>query len=349
MSRTRALTRARTRCRAVPPARGIGLLAATCLLALGACGGDEPEEETSSDGTGTPPAAQGPQTWPLTGLPVPEGESAERPHPVIVAKVDNSGNAPQAGLSAADLVVEELVEGGTTRLAAFFYSELPAEVGAMRSMRASDIGIVSPVDADIVTSGAAPITRKRISGAGIDYIGENRPGFRRDDGREAPYNLMADLTVIAERREQEPARPPDYLSWGAADASLGGRPVKAFDVRFSFAHTTSWTWTGEDYRREPEHAPADDVFLPDTVLVLEVRITDAGYRDPAGNPVPETVFEGRGDAMIFSDGSMVRGTWSKEALDQPLVLSTNAGELKIPAGRVWIELVPAKDGKVTLR
>jgi hypothetical protein len=46
-----------------------------------------------------------------------------------------------------DLVVEELVEDGVTRLAAFYYSQLPSKVGPVRSMRASDIGIVSPARA----------------------------------------------------------------------------------------------------------------------------------------------------------------------------------------------------------
>ena len=67
----------------------------------------------------------------------------------MVAKIDNTyASAPQIGLGEADMVVEELVEGGLTRLAAFYYSEIPGDVGPVRSMRASDIGIVSPVKAD---------------------------------------------------------------------------------------------------------------------------------------------------------------------------------------------------------
>ena len=47
---------------------------------------------------------------------------------MIVTKIDNtSSSAPQVGLGSADLVVEELVEGGFTRLAAFYYSEVPAD------------------------------------------------------------------------------------------------------------------------------------------------------------------------------------------------------------------------------
>ena len=83
------------------------------------------------------------------------------------------------------------------------------------------------------------------------------------------------------------------------------------------------------------------------MLVLRVRVGDAGYRDPAGNPVPETKFEGTGKAMVFHKGRVVRGTWTKSKVDSALTLKTQAGELTIPAGHVFIELVPTNGGNVT--
>ena len=110
------------------------------------------EGDDSSDGAKKPASQQvaGSEeiaaTWPLTGLPVTGDEDAAKTYPVLVTKIDNTyASAPQLGLGKADMVVEELVEGGLTRLAAFFYSQLPTKVGPVRSMRASDIGIVSPV------------------------------------------------------------------------------------------------------------------------------------------------------------------------------------------------------------
>ena len=44
---------------------------------------------------------------------------------------------------------------------------------------------------------------------------------------------------------------------------------------------------------------------------------------------------------------MIRGTWSKKDLTSPLELSTKQGDLTVPAGRVWIELVPAVNGDLT--
>ena len=41
----------------------------------------------------------------------------------------------------------------------------------------------------------------------------------------------------------------------------------------------------------------------------------------------------------------MRGTWTKKSRSHPVSLSTAAGPLKVPAGHIWIELVPIdKDG-----
>ena len=204
-----------------------GLAAGSLVLA--GCGGDD------ADGSEAPAAEPGasnshtegePDTWPLTGETVDKGDSAEQKHPVLVLKMDNTSSSdPQVGLSSADLVVEELVEGGMTRLAAFYYSDIPGDVGPVRSMRASDIGIVSPVGGSIVTSGAASVTLERIRDAGIDYYSEGSPGFFRDDSRSAPYNLFTDMGAVAKNAAHPKTRPDDYLPWGTEDDLPKGRPA----------------------------------------------------------------------------------------------------------------------------
>jgi hypothetical protein len=320
-------------------------------LVLAACGGDE--ESPTDEGPEAQEIAGGStleQTWPLTGLDVEGDDSSAQTHPVMVTKIDNTeSSAPQQGLGSADLVVEELVEGGMTRLAVFFYSEIPGEVGPVRSMRASDIGIVSPVDARVVTSGAAPVTINRISDAGITFYGEGAPGFARASDRSAPYNLMADLSALVDTfKEQAEARPDDYLPWGdAADLPKG---KKATSIAADFGnHVTNWTFSDGGYVNENTYAAEGDEFPADSVLVLRVEVGDAGYRDPAGNPVPETKLEGEGKAFLFHDGRVVTATWSKKGLDQPLSLATKKGTLEVPAGHVWLELVPADGGDVTFR
>jgi hypothetical protein len=340
-----------------PLASRVSALSALLLvgsLVLAGCSSDEPSAEpetvetTHLDGTVEEvEVPEEPQTWPLTGLEVAGDGSADARHPVMVTKMDNTpSSSPQMGLSHADLVVEELVEGGITRLAAFFYSDIPGVVGPVRSMRASDIGIVTPVRASIVTSGAANITLNRINGAGITHYGEGYQGFFRESSRSAPYNLMANLKEVASTIEQKLSRPDDYLPWGTADDLPKG--IKATSLNADFGnHTTTWKYADGRYQNTNSYAPADDQFPADTVLVLRVQIGDAGYRDPAGYPVPETKFVGQGAALMFHAGRVVKGTWSKSNLTSALKLKTKEGDLTVPAGRVWIELVPAANGNVT--
>ena len=112
-------------------------------LILAGCGGDAPSAEESPESQKTATGATLSGQWPLTGLPA---EGAAPKHPVMVVKIDNtSSSSPQVGLGKADLVTEELVEGGSTRLAVFYYSQVPKSVGPVRSFRATDIGIVQPL------------------------------------------------------------------------------------------------------------------------------------------------------------------------------------------------------------
>lgn len=326
----------------------ISLLTATGLLLAGCGGGDDSADKPKAASQEVAASEEIASTWPLTGLPVEGDEDVAKTHPVLVTKIDNTySSSPQLGLGGADLVVEELVEGGLTRLAAFFYSQLPTKVGPVRSMRASDIGIVSPADASVVTSGAAGRTIARIKGAGIQFFQEGAPGLSRDTSRSAPYNVFADLTTVAKAAKGDAARPDDYLPWGDEKDFPGGQKATKIAASFGGGHTTNWTYDGKGYVNENTYAADGDHFPADTVLVLRVQVGDAGYLDPAGNPVPETKFTGKGQAMVFHGGKLVRGTWSKSDLKAPIKLSTKAGDLTVPAGHTWIELVPAANGNVT--
>lgn len=322
------------------------VLVAVLSVLLAACGGGTKAGSSAATKPQSQPIQGGKQLaalWPLTGEPV-NGATPRRP--VLVTKIDNSSDSrPQIGLSKADLITEELVEGGITRLAVFYYQQLPAVAGPVRSMRASDIGIVLPAHGVIVGSGAAPPTLARLSAAHITFFQGSGAGYYRDYNRIAPHNLMVRMPALAATVRRKAIVPASYLPWGSASSLPGGTPAAGLDAVFSRSSTTSWKYTGGTYTNTNSNAAAGDQFHPDTVLVLRVREGNAGYLDPAGNTVPETLYYGSGAAMVFHGGKMVRATWSKKNRQTPVTLSTAAGALKIPAGHVWIELVPiAKDG-----
>jgi Protein of unknown function (DUF3048) N-terminal domain/Protein of unknown function (DUF3048) C-terminal domain len=335
-------------------ARTLPALIATGLM-LAACGGPSRPRPQPHTTTPAPPKAEASQPvtpyWPLTGKRVLPGTTDRLRHPVLVAKMDNTvSSQPQVGLSRADMVVEELVEGGLTRLAVFYYAHVPVNVGPIRSMRASDIDVVSPVHASVVTSGAAPQTIRRIRAAHIRYYAEPAPGMYRSPYRVAPYNLFVHLRSIAAvtKRKRKPATPPAYLAWGSARKLPRGRKVTQIGAQFSPVHTTEWVFRHGRYHNTDSNAPPGDQFPATTVLVLRVREGDAGYLDPAGHHVPETLLRGSGHALLFHGGRMVAATWHKgKAPASRITLTTRAGQLKVPAGHTWIELVPVHGGAVT--
>jgi len=145
--------------------------------------------------------------------------------------------------------------------------------------------------------------------------------------------------------------PASYLPWGTEKDFAGGRPAKRIDAIFSRSHTTSWRYKGGKYHNGNSYAQDGHQFVPDSVLVVRVRQRNAGYLDPAGNRVPETIYSGKGPVMLFHKGEVVRGTWSKKTKKAPMRLKTSAGALKVPAGHVWVELVPIDKagGRVAIR
>lgn len=323
----------------------LALALSACLaLTLTACDGDG---SSSDEPTASQPVEGGSELaalWPLTGRTVGDDGTPDRP--VLVVKVDNSPSSqPQVGLGEADLVTEELVEGGSTRLAALFYERVPDQVGPVRSMRATDIGIVEPAHGVVIASGGAPGTIDRMRNTDVPFREEGQgAGWSRDSSRVAPYDLMVDLRAAAADLVDLARVPASYLPWGSArkgiDGVEGARPARRFSAVFSPEHTTSWSYDGTTYARGTEYAADGDRFRPTSVLVLRVRQGDAGYLDPAGNTVPETLYEGRGDATLFHDGKAVEATWAKASRREPLRLRTADGPLQVPAGHVWVELLP---------
>ena len=109
-------------------------LLVSASLALAGCGGNNDSGDQAPASQQVAGSSQLSSTWPLTGLPVTGDQEVAQQHPVLVTKMDNTeSSAPQVGLSSADMVVEELVEGGLTRLAAFYYSDIPDRVGPSTS------------------------------------------------------------------------------------------------------------------------------------------------------------------------------------------------------------------------
>ena len=324
--------------------RIIVILAFVSLLA--ACG--EAADESPKPGK-TEDSEAAVQRSPITGLKMKNGLPK---HPAYVVKIENTNNGePQTGLNKADLVVEQLVEGGLTRLAAVYYSKLPKKIGHVRSMRGTDISIAAPIGARIVASGGAGHVHSQVKKAGIKALTQDHgaAGFSTDVSNPAPYNQLLNLKALSGKSGKGSVS-DNYFHWDTdGDDETSGKTVKEAKVRFSPKTQTTWVNKKGTWRRTNGHAAPGQDFKADTLIVVHAPVADAGYTDPAGNPVPETHFTGSGKATILQGTDVIKGTWKKKKPSSTVQFTDADGDdVPIKPGRVWVEIVPKDDGKVTV-
>ena len=344
-------------------------LAVVLLIALSLLvGGCSKNSKTSANpdvsASPTPPPLP---RWPLTGV---ESKSASKTKPVLVIKVENDPSVrPQSGLDSADVVFEELVEGGITRFATVFQSKIPAEVGPVRSVRHVDAAIAAPVADYFIFSGGARPTLTYLRGnlpKGVKILTEGAPGMHRTNYHYPPHNLYLNAqTLVAQsshtnsvtsgifvRPRNTASAMPTITATPATSASTKPvvavyTPASGAKVVFSYGETPNWSWSkkrGEWVRFEgsqPHMAKGGKQLGFTNLVALHVQTADAGYRDPAGNFVPRTIFTGTGKGTVMMDGKALEVTWSKPDLASPVTLRDVTGKIiALNPGRTWVELVP---------
>ena len=357
-------TLARLRRRAV----AVGVVAVATLLLAGCGKGASQAAVTPPAVTVTPtftaskalpPKPDVPAVWPLTGV----ATNALVERPALAIKIENPREArPQTGLELADMVWEEVVEGGVTRYAAVFHSAIPNEVGPVRSVRPMDPAITAPLKGLVVFSGGlAPFaTAVRNSGSQALSQDAGSGGFFRTNGRPAPHNLHGTpSTFLNQADANHRASPSPQFSFARttalATATVLGTPATTLNVHMSGYSNPVWTWSAADgvWLRSEGTAPATAAsgarLSGANVLIMRVAVVNTQYIDPSGTPVPETKLVGSGAGLLATGGRTIAVTWSKAAVDAPVILTaTGAGSVQLAPGKTWIQLVPINGGSFSV-
>ena len=281
---------------------------------------------------------------PLTGLP---GTVPNRPAAVV--KIDNGSRArPQSGLNAADIVIEEEVEGGITRFAAVFHST-NAIVGPIRSGRTTDIGIINGLGSPLLMYSGANAVTDSLLRAQSNVQNRNAgtsSGYWRSSYRSAPSNLYSDTAPHWATAAGGP--PPAQFAYRADGAGPGGVEDTSLTVAYR-ASKAGWTWDGSAWLRtqggNAHMTAAGDQVSAANVVVIEADEVPSGMVDSSGANVPEFVFVGTGRATVFTAGHRIDGVWTKPTLRSVATLTTPDGAvIELTPGRTWIELIGAGSG-----
>jgi len=291
---------------------------------------------------------------PFTGLPVDPDLLAR---PLLIVKVENSESArPQSGLDAADVVIEELVEGGITRFMVLLHSDLPAAVGPVRSARPVDVDLLSGLGASgFAYSGARAEVEGLLSSVPSVRVTEGADGFYRDEARRAPHNLYVVPATLLEVVTRRGARPLIDIGWafdttapeGALTCPAGAvgcpDPGGSVVVDMSRAFRSGWTYdaTAGVYRRDQNGrafvAEGGGRIGAANVVVLATR----HYVGASGYDETDATTTGA-PAIVLRDGRRYEARWEKASPSDLLrILTPDGRPFPLKPGPTWIHLPSA--------
>lgn len=339
--------------------RPLILLCSIALLATACSGGDdESTDETTVPTTSTSTTrlttttratttttVPAPESWLLTGLPSEAGEQPATNNEVLIAKYSNAPNGrPQQGLDQADLLMEVLVEGGVSRILAVFQSDIPATIGPLRSAREVDPKLIEPFSGFFASSGGQPAVLADIDEVATNVSDGRGPGYFRQSGRRAPYNLFLETAELFGTAEVDP---PSSFSIPFSTEEPEGERALSVEVDMSTFHTTNYRYSAVDdgYLRfngeEPHETTEGDQLVASSVVVVFVEQLSTGRVDSSGSPVPDFEVVGSGDAVVFRDGVAVPGTWERgRTADFFRLFDADGAEIALKPGQSWFEIVP---------
>ncbi|HYL52607.1 MAG TPA: DUF3048 domain-containing protein [Acidimicrobiia bacterium] len=321
----------------------VALVVAVAALAFVSCGGGGGKAKKSTPTTLKKAAA--PLIWPLTGVADPLDQAKTRC--AVTVKIDNTSNSlPKYGVEQADVVYEEVVEGGLTRLAAIFHSQAPTKVGSVRSVRKTDQSLVTPIGGVFAYSGGAPYAIDSINTAPVVRLDENHagPAMFRDHTRNAPFNLYAHVDQMYARCG-EPKPPPPLFAYRSAKSPVAGGAVSSVRVGFLAGLAVDWTWDAASgtWQRAvfSRHETESGIPLaPKNVVVMTVSYVGGDPRD--GNIGAEATLLGSGKLQVFTAGKVITGTWTRPDRAKPAkLLDATGAEIKLAPGQTWVELPDA--------
>jgi hypothetical protein len=312
--------------------------------------------------------------WPLSGMPFTAGGPSPQRRPLAV-KIDNAPNArPHYGISQADMVMELLVEGFITRLAAYFHSQDPDTIGAVRSVRFSDRYTTPMVRGSLVFSGASQLMERLVredieAGAYVGVspqLGQGSTFYRTNvDGKVAPHNLFTSSQALRDATNEVGGGGAvtvprwDFLASAqhaeTAGGFLGSVPADRLLIPYrldarvryeydagskSYARFQSAS-NALNYRREVDGMNGQEIWARNVVVVnTDIWATDV--RDDAGGAASlDMRLTGTGKASIFRDGRRQDGTWSRATYNDPFVFTNFYGQkIYLSPGQTWMHILP---------
>lgn len=296
---------------------------------------------------------------PITGEECDE----ELPARPIQVSIDNVGEAiPQSNISYADIVYEFPVEGEQTRLQAIFYGDIPEIFGPIRSVRPYFVDLADMYSTIYVAHGWSGTAKKKLQNGSLPYINamENDADFYRVSDKAAPHNSYIEWDKVKEIIDEN--------GWWDEKASFRGfkfkgdeseaaaesetadseseteavEPEKCDKVSFVYKGSAcEFTYDPETdlYTRTVKGAPYIDKETGENVTVSNILVqkVTSEVLDEKGRLSIDLM--AGGDAMLFTGGEVITGTWTQKNLHNTTIFKDENGKkFRLTKGKSWVEV-----------
>jgi hypothetical protein len=305
----------------------------------------------------------------------------EKRRPLTVMIENHAEARPQSGLSRADIVYEAVAEGGITRFLVVYYCGGSAEdvvIGPVRSARtyfldfASEYGdyplyahvgganLPGPANA-LGQIGDYGWLRK---GNDLNQFSIGFPTFWRDYERighpvateHTMYSTTDRLWEVAHKRSLD-AKDDEGEKWDESfkvwefkdEADLderGGVEKIDFDFWSNYSeYSVSWQYDREAnlyqrFNNSQAHKDLNNDEHLQAKIVIALLVKEKGPIDELKHLLYTTT--GKGQAFVFQDGQVIKGTWQKEEREsRTKFLDSRGKEIALNRGLIWIEIIPA--------
>lgn len=282
---------------------------------------------------------------------------------------NNKPALPQYGISKASIIYEAPVEGGMTRLMAFFedYDDLD-RIGPVRSSRDYYVYEAMAYDAIYCNWGLArPFVEELINSDRIDNVSQavegiyhpateafdrvSRPGKRIEF---TGYLFTDGYTKAVERLGYEKNYRDSFVQafTFAGDGLRAEYEDKEDAVKiYPGGSSTNASGYGDAkpyfeynekdhlyYRYEFGAAQKDEMNGEQlTVSNVIFKICHGEVREPKDKGYLAFGVHGTGDAIVFTNGKVIKGTWKRESDEAPnLFMDEDGNEIIFNQGKTWI-------------
>lgn len=266
---------------------------------------------------------------------------------------DNKDAWPHSGLDDAYMIYEMYVEGGFTRLIAFFKGKDTKKIGPIRSVRHYFLDYVYDHDAFFVGYGVSPKASEDIRNLNVKMmngiLGDGDYFWREEKYKYDYHSVYTSMEKIRKNMEKKGISSESdavFLEYNDENTALkSDTPAEKIYIPYSGSYKVTYEYDKETekYKRTMNssyvHKSPDGVlYAPTNIILMEVsNYTMSG--DSKQRQDFKTVGSGKG--KYISMGKSIDITWQKDSRKGKTVYRDLSGNIiKLNPGLTFVNLVP---------